>query len=150
MTRKFTRARDLAAHIIRRHERARRSVFAAAREEAEEMLRDAVRFSSGPFHTAKGLAQAGHPYARRRPTAPALPLGIMSGRLARSWRIIPQTGSGSVSYRLQNVSPEGRYVLQPGGTVKMIARPVLPTVRARARVRGYRRLLAAKRRAERG
>ncbi len=140
------------SYASRQLERARnvpRSVRAALEAEAREAMAEAVRLSSGPVHTARSLRLAGHPYARRSPRAAALPLGQISGRLRSSWRMFRREAGGTTTWTVQNVSPEAAHALAPFGTRRMIARPVVPTVREKLRRGAFRSAVAAKRRAER-
>lgn len=107
---------------------------------------------SGPIKT-KELRRRGHPFGRRRgrislklyqntgrkqtfragpksrvPT-PLLPINYQTGKLRRSFRIIPQMGMGVQSFRLQFTARHSKFVLAQGGTKKVVARGYWSAVR---------------------
>jgi hypothetical protein len=135
----FTRAGDLARHQRERTERLYRSILAASEESARIAREEAEKLTSGTTSTRE-LTQAGHPFARARGanrfggrgrgtvslmrSYPLVPINEQSGRLRRSWRIFRRRDpeKGSVAFQLQNIAPESKYVLAPGGTARMIDR----------------------------
>lgn len=162
----FHDARKLAAHIRRRAAHLRRSADFVTRESAEVAAAEARKLSEGRKVSARDLRRAGHPYAKNRlrrlgdrrrgtstgPSAapslfsswPLTPLNQRSGRLARSWRVFRRAGGGAdgeTVYRLQNVSPESRFLLRRGGTKRMVdrqfwealSRRTVPALRRKAR-----------------
>ena len=150
----FTSAAALARHQRERSERIYRSMLAASQESARIAREAAEKLTSGTVNSAD-LRRAGHPFAKRRAAArfgargvggasamrsfPLTPINAQTGRLRRSWRIFRRPGAekGSIAFLLQNMSPQSKYVLAPGGTSRMIDRQfwqeldrvVLPKVR---------------------
>lgn len=109
---------------------------------------------SGGIST-KELRRRGHPFGRRRGrntlkliggskgsqqrfrtttkskiATPLLPINYQTGKLRRSFRIIPEQGFGLQSYRLQFTAKHAKFVLRQGGTKKMVARGYWTAVRA--------------------
>lgn len=119
---------------------------------AGDLGRDMQDMVSGSVKT-KELRRRGHPFGRRkgrislklyrntgrkqtwragpksRVPTPLLPINLQSGRLRRSFRIIPQTGIGVQSFRLQFTARHSKFVLAQGGTKKMVARGYWSAVR---------------------
>lgn len=142
----YTHAGDLARAQQRKFENFVRSAKTIHKEVAQDMLREAVETTSGGT-PQKTLDALGNPFGRRggrktygkrghrlrftaKGAAPLLPINVQTGRLVRGWRIMPRTsGSGNVTYTLQNMSPEGKFVLAVGGTKTMVARGFWPHMR---------------------
>lgn len=109
----------------------------------------ARQMSSGPY-SARQLAQMGHPYARRRPRPPADPavLNVSQRRgtenLREQWRVRGpyNSGSGLRSY-LMNLASYAGYVMAPGGTDRMIPRPIIKRLRAAVASFRYRETVSA-------
>lgn len=131
----FTDARLLSAHQKARARRLKEgytSIDAATRAGAEIVQADAVKLTSGATRTQKQLRQAGHPFARSGgrlgrigqvfQAFPLLPIGQMSGDLKNKWRVFARAVGSETVYRLQNMSPQARFVLSPGGTSRMVDR----------------------------
>jgi len=55
-------------------------------------------------------------------SAPLLPINVQTGRLLRGWRLMPRQSRAMQVLILQNVSPESKFVLRPGGTKNMVDR----------------------------
>jgi len=55
-------------------------------------------------------------------SAPLLPINVQTGRLLRGWRLMPRPSGATQTLILQNVSPESKFVLRPGGTRRMVDR----------------------------
>lgn len=142
----YTHAGDLAKAQQRKFSNFVRTSRTIHKEVADDMLREAVNTTSGNT-SQKVLDALGNPFGRggdrktfgkrghrlrfsAKGAAPLLPINVQTGRLVRAWRIIPRSsGSGSVTYTLQNTSPESKFVLAVGGTKKMVARGFWPHMR---------------------
>lgn len=159
----FYDGRALAASQQRRFNNFRRSARLAHQQMAEEMQKEAVDLSHGGISSAE-LAAMGHPYGRgrgrstynyganksasrgsgkvriaARGAAPLLPINRQTGKLASSWRLFRRfKGDGGQQVDLQNISPESKFVLNPGGTKRMVARGFWVEMRKRWRPRNKR------------
>lgn len=124
-------------HQRRRFAKKRRSLVVAHDALSEGMREEAVRLTSGTAHIA--TIDRTHPFSRRRPFGgvPRLPIQTRTGRLVRAWRVM-RRGNAKL---LTNLSPEGKFVLAPGGTRLMRARGFWTELRKRylRRRRAYER-----------
>lgn len=89
------------------------------------------------------LRKLGHPFGRRAPTTgrkrgvlPLLPINRQSGRLASSIQLRSADG-GSQAFHVGPTASAGRsmFVLEPGGTTKMVARGVYAVIEKRWKAR---------------
>lgn len=55
-------------------------------------------------------------------SVPILPINRQTGKLLRGWRLMPRRSSAMQMFILQNVAPHSKFVLNPGGTKRMIDR----------------------------
>lgn len=139
---------ELARVQLQRGYRVERAVTAEFDAGADRLVRLAVRLTSGPKHTAAGLRAQGHPYARRAPRAAPLPVGQMSGALARRWVKQKSGGAGRQVITVRNTAADGsQFALMPYGTRNTIARGVFAELNEEA-ARLSRRIAAAKSREE--
>lgn len=130
----YTDPRMLAEAQKRKFAKVQRSMRAVHEAMARDMLQTAQELSAGPIKQAT-LDAMGNPFGRGggrkthgkrshrlrftgRGAAPLLPINVQTGRLQRAWRLMPRNGA----FLLLNTSPEGKFVLAPGGTSKMVAR----------------------------
>lgn len=133
---KFTSIQALVSHQkaqIRRLKYGHTSIDAACKASAEIGLTEAKKLTSGAVRTKTELATAGHPFRKQRllgignriggkslPRAyPLLPIGRQKNRVQNGWRIFKQSNG---VYRLQNIHPNSKFVLAPGGTKKAVDR----------------------------
>ncbi|MBN9504002.1 MAG: hypothetical protein BGO01_03660 [Armatimonadetes bacterium 55-13] len=138
---KFTSFKALARH---QDARAKKIAVRAQRlhtDMVEDLNREAQDLSSGRVST-RTLRRMGHPFGRRmgsksnlktrrttwarqRGKLPTLPINVQSGLLRRSWiiRRTPRRGFGQ-RWDMRNRAPYSKYVLSPGGTSKMVTRPL--------------------------
>lgn len=116
-----------AGHQRRRFAKKRRSLTVAHDALSEGMREEAVALTSGTAHIA--AIDRTHPFSRRRPFGgvPRLPIQTRTGRLVRAWRVM-RRGNAKL---LVNLSPEGKFVLAPGGTRLMRARGFWTELRKR-------------------
>lgn len=123
--------KEIALKLRRRANALEQSVKDAEKRSAEEALKLARFYSSGPY-TLSRLASLGHPYASRRPRPPqdAAIINYHAGVFYRGWKIRGprKSGTGLVT-TLFNDSPVARFLLK--GTRFMIARPIIRRIRDR-------------------
>lgn len=114
-------------HQRRRFAKKRRSLTVAHDALADGMKAEAVELTSGTALIP--IIDRTHPFSRRKPFGgvPRLPIQTRTGRLVRAWRVM-RRGNAKL---LQNLSPEGKFVLAPGGTGKMRARGFWTELRKR-------------------
>lgn len=141
---------------------AQKARFARVMDKQEEVhallakfgLQDFLEAISGPLST-KQLRNMGHPYAKtslgprgalRNGVSPLkgqitrggyvkpLPVNVQSGELRRMTRLSGPTGRFK-EYALGSYAKHAGYVLRPGGTKRMIERPVFDHVKKRHKAR---------------
>lgn len=132
----------------------RGNIQQAHRALAEAAAEDAREQTSGTTST-KTLRQAGHPFGRGASGAqrggktkgrrrfPLLPINRQTGKLQASRFLQGPSGSERV-YRLGHAAPYARFVLNPQGTKKMVARGYFEMIRSRHRARKQGLLIAAR------
>lgn len=123
-----------AAYLVRSSERMRERLAKAETENATEARLLAVQLSSGQFHSPGA-------YSRmfRSNVDPSV-VNVEFGAFHAGWRqSTPQRDGSGLETRVGNVSREAGFILAPGGTRKMVERPLLDrvtrTIRARVQER---------------
>jgi hypothetical protein len=124
-----------------------REVEKALRQSVGDQSRDLVRYakklSSGRF-SAKTLRQMGHPYAKRHGRSSAsgrfqkhaagIPYGDpgiinrQTDDFKDGWRVTRarlSEGKDEIDGGITNISSHAKFLFSPGGTKRMIARPIL-------------------------
>lgn len=152
-------ADKLAARMRRRRDGFLPAQKRAMRTQTEVLTDEVKRLSGKTYATTKELRRMGHPYARRRwtknkkfkgvPTlpAPSYIINRQTGRFFDAWKRKVESDQTGVTGTVWNVTSYGKY-LRPGGTVKMIGRPIMPTAIKLCYGRMIAPLLEAKRRNE--
>lgn len=96
---------DLARRMMQFQQDRLKAADSAVQRAAELATREAIELTSGPVN--------------RPPTASPTPIGIRSGQLRGGWRVEPFTRGREHGFRLYNIAPHHRFVLNPRGTSRM-------------------------------
>lgn len=137
----FHSPQALVNHQRQRMRKVKRSVLVAHEKAVQEIKAEAVRLTSG---TAKPSGQFARNRRNRRGVLPLLPINLQTGRLQRSLRVFKR----GEAWQLQFTARHSAFVLRPGGTRLMVDRKFWQALRKFSLPLQRRRLLEAKRAAE--